>query len=42
MRPNIRHVKDITSKKVEQAMLKMKTGKAAGPSRVLIEVIRIC
>jgi len=38
MRPNIGPVQDITSKEVEQAILKKKMGKAAGPSGVPIEV----
>jgi len=41
MRPNIGPVQDITTEEVVQAMLKMKMGKADGPSGVPIEVIRI-
>jgi len=41
MRPNIGPINDTTSEEVEQAMLKMKMGKTAGPSGVSIEVIRI-
>jgi len=41
LRPILGSVQDITSEKMEEAMLKMKMGKAAGPSGVPIKVIRI-
>jgi len=40
MRPNIGPVQDLTSEEVEQVMLKMKMGNAAGPCGVPIEWTR--